>query len=98
MKIYSTAAILFLLHAVIAVCFLYQAQYAMVEMTRGSDEDCIPSSPIEAPRRNSWSPFIVAFAAGGAANVLGKGISASQPASNWEYARRDLLGKLHASM
>jgi hypothetical protein len=89
---------LFLLHAAIAVFFLAQAQYAMAEMTRDSEEDRVSSSSIEAPRRNSWSPFIVAFAAGGAANVLGKGISASQPASNWEYARRDLLGKLHASM
>lgn len=98
MKIQSTATVLFLLHAAIAVCFVAQCYFALAVMTAPLDasaEECAPS--VERSGR-SWSPFLVAFGAGGVVNVLGKGPSPTlQPANNWELARRDFLGKLHAA-
>lgn len=97
MEIRSTVSVLFLLHAAIAVCFIAQCHFALHAMKAEVREvECDES--LERPGR-SWAPFIVAFAAGGAANVLGKGVSpVGQPVNtNWEIARRDFLGKLHAS-
>jgi len=96
MELRSTVSVLFLLHAAIAVSFAVQCHYALHAMKSEVRE--VECDVPERTSSRSWAPFIVAFAAGGAANVLGKGTSPlGQPASNWELARRDLLGKLHAS-
>jgi hypothetical protein len=94
MKLQQTAAVLFLLNAAIIVFFFAQIRLALAAMN-AEDTECPPAKS----RGRSWTPFVVAFAAGGAANVFGKGLGASQPpVSSWDYARRDLIGKLHASM
>jgi hypothetical protein len=101
MIIRSIATALFLLHAALAVCFLVQCYYAVVDMEAEVPAECAPS-PADVPgppvpRRSSWAPFLVAFAAGGMTKMLGKPTPLDASASNWELARRDFLGKLHAS-
>jgi hypothetical protein len=94
MKLQQAAAVLFLLNAAIIVYFFAQIRLALAAMN-AEDTECPPARS----SGRSWTPFVVAFAAGGAANVFGKGLGASQPpVSSWDYARRDLIGKLHASM
>jgi hypothetical protein len=94
MKLQQAAAVLFLLNAAIIVYFFAQIRLALAAMN-AEDTECPPARS----SGRSWTPFVVAFAAGGAANVFGKGLGAGQPAGrSWDEARRDLIGKLHASM
>ena len=64
MRLQQTVAVLFLLNAAIIVFFLAQIRLAIAAM-HGEDAECLPARP----RGRSLTPFVVAFAAGGAANV-----------------------------